>query len=201
MGARVASVLIILALVGLTVALALALNRDAGQRPGDPPVTGLAAAEESLAERLALPALPSVALGRVERVVDGDTFKVRIGAALYTVRALGIDTPETKHPYKPVEWYGPEASDYAERVLAGRAVRLEADASQAERDCYGRELRYVRLVESGVLYQALALMTGTAREYTHQWPHRYQREFRRLEADARGQRRGQWGPPYPPGGA
>ena len=36
----------------------------------------------------------------VKRVVDGDTFILEDGTR---VRFIGIDTPETKHPRKPVQ--------------------------------------------------------------------------------------------------
>jgi len=189
-------------LVALTAVLVLALTRSAGlgptprwptlagPRPDEFPVWD---PDEVAAAALALPALPPVVEGRIERVVDGDTFRVRVGDTLYTVRALGIDTPETKDPRKPPQCYGAEATAYALEVLGGRRVGLEADRSQDARDRYGRELRYIRLTDSGVLYQALALIEGTAREYTYTRPQRYQAEFRRLEAEARSARRGLWG--------
>ncbi len=40
---------------------------------------------------------------RVERVMDGDTIQVRFEGNSYTVRLMGVDTPETKHPTKAVE--------------------------------------------------------------------------------------------------
>ena len=36
----------------------------------------------------------------VERVIDGDTIQVRFENKRYTVRLIGVDTPETKHPTK-----------------------------------------------------------------------------------------------------
>ena len=39
------------------------------------------------------------------RVVDGDTIKLSNGER---VRLIGVDTPETKHPKKPVEYFGME---------------------------------------------------------------------------------------------
>ena len=57
---------------------------------------------------------------------------------------MGIaDTPETHHPTKGVECYGPEASAYTERVLTGRRIQLELDVET--RDKYGRLLAYVYL--------------------------------------------------------
>ena len=74
-------------------------------------------------------------------VTDGDTVHVRVGDREDTVRLLGIDTPETHHPTKPVQCYGPEASDYTTRRLTGRTVTLEDDVEP--RDVYDRRLAYV----------------------------------------------------------
>ena len=78
----------------------------------------------------------------VVRVVDGDTIDVsRGGNDTDTVRLLGINTPETHHPTKPVECFGPEAAAFTEERLTGRAVQLEDDIEG--RDRYGRRLAYV----------------------------------------------------------
>ena len=78
----------------------------------------------------------------VKNVVDGDTIDVRLGSRTETIRLLGIDTPETKHPTKPVECWGPEASAHtAELLPPGSDVWIERDAEA--RDRYGRLLAYV----------------------------------------------------------
>jgi len=80
------------------------------------------------------------ATGTVERVVDGDTFVLAGGAR---VRLLGIDTPETVDPDRPVGCFGPQASAYTKHLLTGRRVRLVYD--HEHRDVYGRLLAYVYL--------------------------------------------------------
>jgi len=55
-------------------------------------------------------ATPAHVQAQVVRVIDGDTIEVSIGGELYKVRYIEIDTPETKHPEKPVEWMGAEAA-------------------------------------------------------------------------------------------
>ena len=75
------------------------------------------------------------------RVIDGDTIKVDIDRRLYDVRYIGVDTPETKHPTKGVQPYGPEASERNRQLVEGRTVQLERDVSETDR--YGRLLRYV----------------------------------------------------------
>lgn len=69
------------------------------------------------------------------RVVDGNTIILSNGE---TVRLLGVDTPETKHPRKPVEYYGKEASAFTKKMVEGRPVRLTYDWQ--DRDKYGRLL-------------------------------------------------------------
>jgi micrococcal nuclease len=58
------------------------------------------------------------------RVIDGDTIILGNGER---VRLIGVDTPETKHPQKPVEYYGKEASAFTKSMVEGKEVRLEYD--------------------------------------------------------------------------
>lgn len=95
---------------------------------------------------------------RVVRVVDGDTIVVRLGDRDEKVRLIGVDTPETKSPTKPVQCFGKEASAHLSELLApGTAVRLERDAT--ERDVYGRLLAYVYRQSDG-LFVNLDLAEG-----------------------------------------
>ena len=85
---------------------------------------------------------PYAAEPTVISVVDGDTVVVRIGRERVSVRLLGIDTPETKDPRKPVQCFGREASSHtAELLPKGTVLRLEHD--REEYDAYGRLLAYV----------------------------------------------------------
>jgi micrococcal nuclease len=77
-------------------------------------------------------------------VIDGDTITVRYRDGRHdTVRLLGVDTPETVDPDRPVECYGPEASAFTKRHLLDRDVTLERDSEL--RDRYGRLLAYVHV--------------------------------------------------------
>ncbi len=60
----------------------------------------------------------------VTRVVDGDTIIV---GARERVRLIGVDTPETKHPQKPVEYFGREATAFTRKMVEGKRVRIEFD--------------------------------------------------------------------------
>lgn len=75
----------------------------------------------------------------VTSVTDGDTIKVGIDGTNYTVRLIGVDTPEV---YGTAEYFGQEASNFTKNSLAiGSTVYLQRDVS--EFDKYGRLLRYV----------------------------------------------------------
>ncbi len=77
----------------------------------------------------------------VDHVADGDTIAVRVGGRDEDVRFIGIDTPEV---YFGVECGGPQASASMKRMLEpGDQVNLVRDRTQANRDRYGRLLRYV----------------------------------------------------------
>ena len=45
----------------------------------------------------------------------------------YTVRLMGVDTPETKHPTKAVEYFGREANAFTKAHLEGKTVALARD--------------------------------------------------------------------------
>ncbi len=142
----------------------------------------------------------TVLRGTVERVIDGDTVRVRVRGFQDTVRLVGIDTPETRHPRTGVQCFGPEASARAERLLPqGAAVRIESDPAQGLRDRYGRFLGFVyRGDRAGLRSVNHALVaTGHARDYVYDRssPHPYAARFAAAERAARAARRGLWGPP------
>ena len=127
--------------------------------------------------------------GRVTSVVDGDTFKVEINGTVETVRIIGIDTPETVHPSKPVQCFGKEASNALKEVLDGEEIALEKNPAE-ERDKYGRLLRYVEI--DGVDIGASMIEEGFAYSYK-QYPHPRLEEYNELEQEAREENRGLWG--------
>ncbi len=129
----------------------------------------------------------------ITRVVDGDTMKVSINGTEDTIRLIGIDTPETVHPSKPVECFGMEASNKAKELLDGKMVKLEADSSQGERDKYGRLLRYIFL-QDGTNFNKLMISEGYAYEYTYNLPYKYQAEFKSAEQYAKTNEKGLWAP-------
>jgi micrococcal nuclease len=122
-------------------------------------------------------------------VVDGDTIRVARGEDTDTVRLLGINTPETHHPRKPVECFGPEAAAYTDAQLRGRAVELEADIE--ERDRYDRRLAYV--IVDGERFNDELVRRGYARLLVIEPNHAHARAMLQEELDAKRAGRGLWG--------
>jgi endonuclease YncB( thermonuclease family) len=141
-----------------------------------------------------------VIAARITSVVDGDTVRVRAFGArrsLYTVRLIGIDTPETKRPGTPIECGGREASANM-RELAftedgeGRRVTLTTDPTQDTFDRYNRLLAYIQTV-GGTQLQVEQLSDGWAKVYVFERRFRKYSRFRRAQSRARTARRGVWG--------
>ena len=122
----------------------------------------------------------------VVRVIDGDTIVLDGNEK---VRLIGVDTPETVHPQKPVERFGKEASAFTRRMIEGKKVRLEFD--QTRKDRYGRTLAYVYL-EDGTFLNEEIIKQGYGFAYTR-FPFRYMERFRDRERRAREAGRGLWG--------
>ncbi|HEY8766410.1 MAG TPA: thermonuclease family protein [Dehalococcoidia bacterium] len=133
---------------------------------------------------------------RVTRVVDGDTIHVDIAGQDFPVRYIGMNTPETVDPVKPIECYGPEASARNKQLVTGQTVELEKDIS--ETDQYGRLLRFVWLPDTshpgqGEMVDALLVQEGYARLDTFPPDVRYKDLFAQLQQQAQAARSGLWG--------
>ncbi len=127
----------------------------------------------------------------VDNVVDGDTIDVLMAGKNRRVRIIGLDTPETVSPHKPIECFGPEASKRAKEILFGKYVFLEKDSTQDEVDKYGRLLRHVFL-NNGNSFAEIMIGEGLAREYTYRVAHKYQKEYRAVEDLAKQNKLGLW---------
>lgn len=136
---------------------------------------------------------PAEAIARVVRVVDGDTIEARFGGAVEDVRYIGVDTPETVKPGTPVQCFGPRASAFNHRLMAGRRVRLVFGVER--RDIYGRLLAYVYITTPSrpLFVNAMLLRRGLARTLAIPPNTRYSTLFGRLERTAAGSGRGLWG--------
>jgi micrococcal nuclease len=122
---------------------------------------------------------------RCVRVIDGDTLELDGGEH---VRLIGVDTPETVDPRRPVEPFGKEAAAYTRLLAEGKTVRLEFDRETV--DAYGRTLAYVYLPDQTLLNGEI-IRQGYGHVYTR-FPFRYEREFVLLEREARAAGRGLW---------
>ena len=141
----------------------------------------------------------------VTRVIDGDTVEIRYtNATTETVRLLGVDTPETPpNTVSPGEFegisdseagqdhlvsWGENATDFAERKLANKEVRLVVDPESDRRGGYGRLLGY--LYVDGENFNSLLLSGGYARLYESEF--RLRDSFATTEATAQQERVGLW---------
>ena len=166
--------------------------------PPPPPPTPPATNREAVSFRAVITA-----------VTDGDTIKVRRSfSKTYTVRLIGIDTPETKKPGTPVECGGREATSNMFRLGftrsrdtdgdglrdskggKGRRVRLTTDSTQDRRDRYGRLLAYVKSARGSLA--GAQLRAGWAAVYVFADPFAQLGTFQAAETTARAQMRGAW---------
>jgi len=151
--------------------------------------------EQTVSERPNLQAGQIAAVGNVDgelvkvvRVVDGDTIEVEINGKTEPVRYIGIDTPETVDPRKPVQCFGVEASKKNKELVDGKMVRLEKDIT--DRDKYNRLLRYVWL--GSTLINQVLVERGYAKSYSYPPDVKYQDKFVTAEREARENKLGLW---------
>ena len=181
----------------LLAALCLCACSDAGEEGGAPQTATLipsadtpAPRDTSAASPAATATLPAGEQAQVTRVVDGDTIEVLMAGATYKVRYIGVDTPETVDPRRPVECYGREASERNHQLVEGKTVELEKDVS--ETDKYGRLLRYVWV--GGEMVNATLVREGYAIASTYPPDVKHQELFASLQREAVDAGRGLWGP-------
>jgi micrococcal nuclease len=132
----------------------------------------------------------SASVGRVVRVVDGDTIRVELDGHEERVRYIGIDTPESVKPGTPVQCFAKKAAAFNEHLVGGRRVKLVRDVEQ--RDRYGRLLAYVYPADGGPMVNETLVARGYARTLTIPPDVRFADRFRRLAAGAREAGRGLW---------
>jgi micrococcal nuclease len=124
----------------------------------------------------------------VARVIDGDTIEVAGGTR---VRLIGVDTPETVDPGRPVGCFGPEATRYANELIPpGTRIRLVYDVQR--RDAYGRTLAYVYKLSDGVFVNLALARNGFAQQLTVPPNVAHAEEFRAAAATARAASLGLW---------
>jgi|SRR3989344_4990343 len=122
---------------------------------------------------------------KVTRVIDGDTIEIEGGEM---VRYIGIDTPETVDPRKPVQCFGIEASAKNKELVEGKMVRLEKDIT--DKDKYNRLLRYVWVDDT--LINLELVKQGFAYSYSYPPDVKYQDQIVKAQQGARLTKLGLW---------
>lgn len=135
----------------------------------------------------------------VERIVDGDTFWVRVDAAgsgplpagaTHKIRLLEYDSPEAT---SSTECFGPEATQrLASLTPVGSGVWLEADDEDTDR--YGRFLRYVWLAD-GTMVNLVMVREGFGEAVLYEPNDAHIELLRAAEEEARAAGSGMWGAP------
>lgn len=134
--------------------------------------------------------------GSVARVVDGDTVYVKTATGVTNVRILGVDTPETVDPRKPVQCYGPQASAFLKSYLpVGAKVTLTTEPTTGDvTDRYGRTIAYVYSVAHRRDIGTIEIKRGYARVYAFDNRHFLKRPtYERLQTIAQTKKVGRWG--------
>ena len=131
--------------------------------------------------------------GIVKKVIDGDTIELETGEK---IRYIGIDTPETKHPNKPVQCFGREASQKNKELVEGKEILLEKDISDTDR--YGRFLRYIYLpnpeaTDEAIFVNEYMVEQGYALLLTYPPDIKYDAILKDAQTQAREEKRGLWG--------
>lgn len=113
-------------------------------------------------------------MGRVVRVIDGDTIEVEINGEIYDVRYVGVNTPERD------EVCYDEATATNAAFVEGQTVRLVRDVSNTDR--YNRLLRYVFVGDTFVNRELI--IRGYAEAVLYEPDDRYHTEFVALERES-----------------
>ena len=123
----------------------------------------------------------------VLRVIDGDTLVVDLSGHPITVRMIGVNTPETVHPFRPVEYFGRQASNYLKNLLTNKIVTLNFEEKKIDK--YSRLLAYVYLEDNFV--NAELVRQGFGYAYTR-FSFKYREDFKKFELEAKENKKGIW---------
>ena len=132
---------------------------------------------------------------KVTRVIDGDTVEIMMSGKKESIRLIGVYTPETKHPTKGVQPYGPEASAFTKKNIEGKQVWIEFDVQ--ERDKYQRLLGYLWANQDTInktkMFNYRLVSKGVAQLATFSPNVRYVDLFKAGQAEALENNLGLWG--------
>ena len=125
----------------------------------------------------------------VTRIIDGDTVEIQYKGKLTSVVLIGVDTPETVHPQKPVEAFGKEASAFTRNLLLGESVYLRFDVDRTDK--YGRLLAYLYRAPDGLFVNLEVVRQGYGKVYTT-FPFKHKALFQHYSGQAQKAGRGLW---------
>jgi micrococcal nuclease len=125
------------------------------------------------------------AANTVASIYDGDTLTLNNGAK---VRLLQIDTPELSSG----ECYGQEAKQALIKLVGKSQVTLEGDTASADRDRYGRYLRYIFVGKKNLNLELVKI--GAAAPYFYQGEKgKYSNKILKAAERAKSKKLGLWG--------
>lgn len=128
----------------------------------------------------------------VVEIIDGDTLVIDFDGHVETVRLLGVDTPETVDPNRPVQCFGAEASQFLEDSLPpGTPVDVVRDIEA--RDRFGRLLVYLSRTDDGTFVNAELLRGGYGDIAIYAPNTAYREQLEHALATARTSNAGLWG--------
>ncbi len=164
-----------------------------------PPVKSVVPVVEVLPEAVSstqrvMSSVTSTVFGVVTRVVDGDTADVLVEGMVSStrIRLLGINTPESVDPRRPVQCFGKEASRVLKEWIQGERVMLVEDPQADDRDKYGRWLRTI-VLEDETDVNATLVLQGYAQAYVDFPMTKTRRaELRALQRQAEAAKAGLW---------
>jgi micrococcal nuclease len=135
---------------------------------------------------------------KVLKVVDGDTVTIETAEGSLKVRIIGINTSETVHLFKPIEFFGPEASTKAKELLEGQTavIHYDPDPKHGKWGKYDRLLAYLDLPD-GRDFGLVMIQEGFARAYP-KYPFSRQKRYLEAERIAQQSKVGIWARPSDP---
>ena len=129
-------------------------------------------------------------LYKVVRIVDGDTYVLEDdNGTKEKIRIIGADTPETKHPKKGKEPFGPEATEFAKKYLSNNVVQLKFE--KGKRDRYKRVLAHVYI--NNVHFNKMLIDSGYAKSIFYAPNYAFKEVFEASEHRAKQSKTGIWG--------
>lgn len=128
--------------------------------------------------------------GQVVSVVDGETLRVQVGDEVETVHVACLDTPDTRHRFTELSWFGRTALDAVAVEFGKNPGVCLAELPSPQRDQEGHRIVYV-LMGNGKDYAAEVIAAGFGLQRLG--PCERAGAYRALESRAIADERGLWG--------